>query len=355
MNEKLRLRSLSRVQVEAFQVLYSTQLAIQTAWIGRQWSWKFQRATVEYSFPVRIVANWGGAVVILCTSLNWYEQVTKLLVGNVAIGTLPADIQVALAEAAFTELADRLEAASKKPLQIEAVRIDDIDNLQHYCQEQLTRLHMQSICDGLEFDGELWLDPQALSHAAVVAKSIESRHSSRYIRWPMLAFPVCLVIGQTLLAPTAFVSLTLNDVILLDECWLQKSDMLTVELGGGIAFCGRLEGQRLIITELLKRTMLKPSSDTTTYISELNTTQGINNAHINDLPVRLTFDLGERTLTLSELESLEHGYVFDLGCDLRESVVIRANGMRIGEGELVEISGRTGVVVLSLLGKKIDS
>lgn len=75
------------------------------------------------------------------------------------------------------------------------------------------------------------------------------------------------------------------------------------------------------------------------------------NEIVSELPIKLTFDLGERVLLLSELQLVAPGYVFDLGHDLRQCVTIRANGMRIGEGELVDIEGRTGVAVLSITGQ----
>lgn len=71
-------------------------------------------------------------------------------------------------------------------------------------------------------------------------------------------------------------------------------------------------------------------------------------ALVDDIRIRVSFDLGERSLTLAELKLLGPGYVFELGRDLRRSVSIRANGKVIGEGELVDIEGQTGVSVLSI-------
>ena len=72
---------------------------------------------------------------------------------------------------------------------------------------------------------------------------------------------------------------------------------------------------------------------------------------LDEIDIRLSFDLGERIVTLSELRLLTAGYVFDLGRDLRKSVYIRANGKIIGEGELVDIEGQTGVSVLNFAEK----
>ena len=66
------------------------------------------------------------------------------------------------------------------------------------------------------------------------------------------------------------------------------------------------------------------------------------------LPVRLSFDLGELSLTLAQLQALQPGQVLQLGHPLSAGVHIRANGVLLGEGDLVEIDGQLGVSVRSL-------
>lgn len=72
---------------------------------------------------------------------------------------------------------------------------------------------------------------------------------------------------------------------------------------------------------------------------------------VDAIPVRLTFDLGERTLTLAELRRLQPGETFDLQRPLADGpVMIRANGALVGTGTLVELDGRVGVTI-GTLGK----
>ena len=55
------------------------------------------------------------------------------------------------------------------------------------------------------------------------------------------------------------------------------------------------------------------------------------------VPVRLDFDLGERLITLDRLRTLAPGEVFELDRPVVDGCVrIRANGMDVGLGELVE-------------------
>lgn len=70
---------------------------------------------------------------------------------------------------------------------------------------------------------------------------------------------------------------------------------------------------------------------------------------IDAIPVRLTFELGERHLTLGELRQLQPGETFDLERPLADGpVIVRANGALLGTGELVEIDGRIGVTLRSV-------
>ena len=69
----------------------------------------------------------------------------------------------------------------------------------------------------------------------------------------------------------------------------------------------------------------------------------------DNIPVSLDFDLGNLALPLGELAALKPGYVFELAGSLEKlRVVIRANGTRVGLGELVAVGDVLGVQLLAL-------
>lgn len=71
---------------------------------------------------------------------------------------------------------------------------------------------------------------------------------------------------------------------------------------------------------------------------------------VDRIPVRLVFDLGEHSMTLGELRRLRAGEFFDLQRPIDAGPVhIRANGTFIGTAELVDIDGRIGARVLTLI------
>jgi type III secretion protein Q len=176
--------------------------------------------------------------------------------------------------------------------------------------------------------------------ASNVARSREHDVRER-LRLQPLPITIQFVVGTTTLPLSAFSSIQVRDVIILDECCLQQQETLTVMVAKNTVFRARLSGTQIVVTEGLANIMDESYDETEFATHEI----------VSDLPIKLTFDLGERVLPLGELQLVAPGYVFDLGRDLRQGVIIRANGMRVGEGELIDIEGRTGVAVLSITGQ----
>jgi type III secretion protein Q len=69
---------------------------------------------------------------------------------------------------------------------------------------------------------------------------------------------------------------------------------------------------------------------------------------IDDLPVRLAFDVGRLDIPLGQMKQLAAGAVLELGRAATGVVTISANGNRIGRGELVDVDGSLGVRIINL-------
>ncbi len=66
------------------------------------------------------------------------------------------------------------------------------------------------------------------------------------------------------------------------------------------------------------------------------------------IPVNLVFEMGRKALSFEEVQHLDVGYTFDLAVDPNNAVTIMANGVKVGEAEIVEIAGRLGARVVNL-------
>lgn len=340
MMERLQLRQMSVAEVDIRNTLFQGEMHIAFSWLGRDWKCRLGHARGIKQGEVRLDVSWGGAKAVLYTSMPLLEMTTQAFLQTSDVSALPTQLRLALLETAFSELAEQLEAASKRHL-----RIDDLIIVQHRAGAVMGWQETEGIawvveCGGQEFEGELVLDANCM---AIAAATRSGQNSNLCIRQSLTALPITVqfVVGTTTLPLAAFSSLQVRDVILLDESWLQQQEMLTVTVADNAAFRARLSGARLVVTEGLASIMDDNNDDSVFATHDI----------VSELPIKLTFDLGERTLSLGELQILAPGYVFDLGRDLRQAVTIRANGMRVGEGELVDIEGRTGVAVLSITGR----
>lgn len=72
-------------------------------------------------------------------------------------------------------------------------------------------------------------------------------------------------------------------------------------------------------------------------------------AQVDALPVTLSFEAGEISLTVAELKALAPGAMLSFGRKLTDSpITVRANGQVLGTGELVLIDDFLGVRIVEL-------
>jgi type III secretion system YscQ/HrcQ family protein len=87
-----------------------------------------------------------------------------------------------------------------------------------------------------------------------------------------------------------------------------------------------------------------PSTDTETPDAEQNPLS------VSEVPVTLLFEIGQVRLTMGELGQLQPGYTFKLNETVERDrpVTIKANGVPVGRGEIVQIDDRLGIRIRSL-------
>ena len=86
--------------------------------------------------------------------------------------------------------------------------------------------------------------------------------------------------------------------------------------------------------------------------TEFSGPAGLHDSDLDDLPVRLVFELGRVELSLGELQRLAPGALVPLNRPLDEPLDIMANGRRLGRGTLVQIGESLGVRIVSLAGNE---
>lgn len=70
---------------------------------------------------------------------------------------------------------------------------------------------------------------------------------------------------------------------------------------------------------------------------------------LEDIPIRVSVEIGERSMSVNQLGHLRVGQTIELSRNPSELVNLRAGGDLIAQGELVNIEGQLGVRILKFL------
>ena len=159
--------------------------------------------------------------------------------------------------------------------------------------------------------------------------------------WEELETRLNFEIGQTELSMQEINALKPADVLMLDGNEFQVGQLVRLRLENNLYCDARLAADPEQILTITTGWNKMADNEPQTNIDQ-----------INKVPVQLTFDLGDKTLSFNEVKQLRPGYVLDLPASLPEVVQIKAQNRQIGSGELVEVDGRIGIRIISLFGKR---
>ena len=152
-------------------------------------------------------------------------------------------------------------------------------------------------------------------------------------------------IGRSVLSRAELAALQLGDVVLIAVPSCDRAADGTAQLWlatqgqGGLPV--RLAGHQVHVLHAWSPRPMNPALETPAPSDEQPLA-------LDSVPVSLSFDLGEIQMPLAELSQLAAGQSFDLGRPLAGAVRVRANGLLVGLGELVEIDGKLGVSLTQL-------
>jgi len=140
-----------------------------------------------------------------------------------------------------------------------------------------------------------------------------------------------------------------SDILLMEPSGA-NNDQLHIRLGSGDFFYAVRQSnnpKQITIESGIQKMTDENFNDTTNdHHDEIVTS-------LEDVPVRLTFDLGDLVMPFSEIKSLTPGYLIELNIPVSQAVTIRSLNKVIGVGELVNIDGRMGVRIVKLLSQHL--
>jgi len=263
----------------------------------------------------------GGQTIQIDFSSAQLQQWLHNVLDTTPFDSLPNSLQLALLNNQIEPYAEVMKSLFGQ--------LPVLSNLQTHQQEtQQDDVLMLSI-NRDEASLSLWVQEGAEGLIDVLPKASSNLTST-------ITLPFWLSYGKTQLTLNQFEQLELGDVVFFDECLIAHHQVIFQVSNQNLYRC-QIDENILHILE-----------------KETNMNDITNNEALTDhqqLPVELTFDVGQQTITLEQLNSLQPGFTFELNQPISSPVTMRANGKIIGECELVNINERLGVRVIELLGE----
>lgn len=351
----LKLRGIAREAVRYLNQIGLQRTSLEFDWLDRRWSVQIAPLAAPVLAHAELARiDWGGADVSLRIGIALLEAAMSGALQVDHVGAVDGEVRAVLVEAAFSELAGLVEAQARKRFRLLETRAEPASTKVSEDDPHGGHRYGFSLIlnDGeIDYVCEAWIDDLALGFLANALRDWPVQ-ASRVERWSYLPVPIHLSAGWSTLSLAAIRRLAIHDVILLDECLVGgEEDLILIRFGGRFGIRGKLAGSTITVIDWLDEIM-----DETDEFDDFDDesaplradAEGADGGDLDRIPIRMSFDLGERLMTLSELRTLAPGYVIELGRDIRRAVTIRVNGRKIGEGELVDIDGYIGLSLLSI-------
>jgi type III secretion protein Q len=343
--------------IDSAAVTAINELAAGHRWsgLGRDHIWSLA-LTGLVSSPQRqadilLAVSWEGVRCVLALSYASAETLLEAKWGDMALNDVPPDLALALLQDAVDELSRDLAGEQLGP-----IRVDGFATAEQACAVPFAmELRMTRHGGGDPASACLLTDLQGVTRLAQLVGRAECE-PPKVEPWANLPVLLTLELGWVDMAFHEIATIRPQDVLLPDGWWSgkDKKDLcirVSPKLGIGAQFT---TDEHLRATTKVKRMeqddslVQHPSNAPLQTNSALPAVEsGV--ADLVDIPLRITFDLGERHIPLRELASIAPGHLFDLGLAPDSAVNLRINGVRVGEGELVEIGGRIGVAVMRIV------
>ena len=243
------------------------------------------------------------------------------------ITTLPDELKTAIVETLVSPLCEKLTSTFSAPVLFESA---DFEPRSVNCHTGFTVTITKK--DGTTSVCTVALAPStaAASDALTAILATLPRRTDGMLADVTENLPVTFAVtaGNVLLDLDVARDLAVGDVLLPDE-WLPGQGKIAVTIFCADSLFASADCTLSDKTVTLEREPTTPKENTMPDTEQMN--------------VRLTFELEERTIAAGDIKSLTAGYTFTLTADPAAPVTIRANGKPVARGRLVDVNGTLGV------------
>ncbi len=344
----------SAISLPTFPVTSRSNIISTNLWYRKRSPLKFESEGLSFSVAAGVPEvlpdntktryirlSIGGATAVVAVPVGFILKILESY--GLPSGHMPRDhLILLLLEHRFADAIEVLENSLKLPIAVADFvlesRLED---------KQFVSLHAQCRL----WDSEYWLKFSLPADLALTLVKLLYEATERRQNNLKVSITAAYRLAVTQLTLGAFTNVRLNDVILADAT--AGPGMVAVIIGERFGARARWQGGKIT---LLERPVKIPSNYREIWSMSTMTNPGGEpeavDAELNDIQIKLIFELGRNELQLGDLRSLVPGYVFDLNRDPRTAVDIYAGSRRVGSGEVVQINDTLGVRITRLFNNE---
>lgn len=345
----LRLPHIAAELVDIRNALNRPRLPLTLSLGERPLTWRLDQPAQSESLPVMLGLSLGGAPATLQTTHEALAVLTAHLAPKRSISECDAELCALWLEYALLEWLEPLEAQLTDPVRLSGEITAPVDTT--------PPIHLP-----LRLEAEGQTHPLRLSLSAAGARKLLPILDAYCPPIPKpcstVPLPLQWIVGHQDLTFAELHRLVPGDVVMLERpprgmaVVIAGRMMADVDIhAGGL----RLLGQPNVLTSG-DFNMAQPPSDTRASSQKEHgngtatelTQSGMDNATLDQLPVRLVCEVGRLELSLGELRELGQDSLLPMSRPVEAAVDIVINGRNMGRGRLVEIGDGLGVQIVRL-------
>jgi len=337
----LELPGMTRSEAQARTVLAQRVRGCAVNWGGAAWTLTLVPSSDAGPLPTqpgqwRVQASWGGAPFEFVLPMSAVEPLLRARFPSLDVPSLPTAFLSSVLELASADLVEAMGLLQRGPAELQALSAGP---LQGEVGPHVFDLEARSGAHVLRAR----LATDSLGMVLMAGLAMEQPVAVNVMAADSMPVRVRAELGFSWLGADALRRLVPGDVVLIEHVQLTREGELWFGSGRWGVRAQYEEGR------LFVRTPFTPEG--ITMVEEDTGEQAGAYSGLDRLLMRVAFDVGERTMTLGELQALHEGAVIELGQPLSTAVSIRVNGSMVGTGELVNVDGRLGVSVTSIFGR----
>ncbi len=340
---KLELHRLPWAQAQARSSLAQRVRSLEIVWGEQSWRLTLTPSVVpgplcagETEWCVQVL--WAGVPIDLVLPAGLVQAWLLAKWPELDAGEIPDSMAAVAMEEACEAMVSTVAGADLGPIRIDRLSRGPAEGAPMELAFDVQAVNAQSVLVGRLAVGPLGLS--LLARLAAERPQVRNDLPSEDLPMAWRAH-----IGCTWLAVNEVARLSVGDSVLLEDSLIHDDGQLWIACGS-LGLRAVMQGASLVVTTPFKAGGWTMQANG----EEVVLSEGPDS--IDQLPLRVTFDLGDLAMTLGQVRELQVGQSIDLGQPLTSAVRVRVNGLLIGLGELVDIDGRMGVTVTSLARRK---